>query len=77
MTIKDRPFRLTFLAILLTGGIVWMTIFLAMYHPVLVMRNTFMALDTNFWSLSLQWSHGQLALWFSANRLEWRLWPLQ
>jgi hypothetical protein len=54
MAIRDRGFWVYLLSILIVGAGLWLTIFLTTYHPALELRNSFVVLDTNYWSLSLQ-----------------------
>ncbi len=75
MTIRDRNFWVYLLSILIVGAGLWLVIFLPLHHPTLELRNSFVVLDTNYWSLSLQWPHGDVRVWFSVNQMEWRIWP--
>lgn len=75
MTIRERGFWIYLLCILVIGVGVWLTIFVMMYHPALELRNTFVVLDTDYWSLSLQWPRGDVSVWFNTNQVEWRVWP--
>jgi hypothetical protein len=75
MTIRGRGFWIYLLSILIVGAGLWLAIFLTLYHPALELRNSFVVLDTNYWSLSLQWPRGDVSVWFTANQMEWRIWP--
>jgi ABC-type Na+ efflux pump permease subunit len=75
MTIRDRGFWIYLLCVLIIGVGLWLSIFLTMHHPALELRNTFIVLDTDYWSLSLQWPRGEVSIWFSAKYAEWRIWP--
>ena len=75
MTIRERGFWIYLFCIVIIGVGVWLTIFLTIYHPALELRNSFVVLDTVYWSLSLQWPRGDVRVWLNANQVEWRIWP--
>jgi hypothetical protein len=75
MTIRHRGYWIYLLCILVVGAGLWLAVFLTLYHPALELRNSFVVLDTHYWSLSLQWPRGDVSVWFTANQIEWHIWP--
>jgi len=75
MTRHDRAFWIFLLVILLIGVGVWNALFLILYHPILEIRDSFAVLETDYWTLSIQWPNGAISVWFTVPPREWRLWP--
>ncbi len=75
MTLRDRAFQIYLLSIILLGAGLWLILFLTLYHPILELKSTLLVLSTDSGSLSLQWPHGQVSIWFTAPYQEWRIWP--
>lgn len=75
MTIRDRAFWIYLLCLIVLGIGIWLTILTTLYHPILELRESFIVLDTDSWSISLQWPRGEISAWFSTSQAEWRIWP--
>ena len=75
MTIRTRAFKLYLLTILILGACIWFSLFINLYQPSIELRpDSFIVLDTNAGSVSLQWRNG-MALWINGAGWETRVFP--
>ncbi len=75
MTIRDRSFWLFIFCFVSIAIVVWTSIFITLYHPTFELRASFAVLDTDLWSLSVQWPNGAVSFWLSSREINWRIWP--
>ncbi len=75
MTIRDRSFWLFILLFVFIAIVFWTFTFIALYHPAFEFRDPYAVIDTDGWSLSVQWPHGAVSIWLSSKQINWRIWP--
>ncbi len=75
MTIRTWQFWAYALSVAVIGACVILALFVTLYHPAFEARSSFIVLDTDAGSISLQWYRGVVSLWLSGQGLDWRVLP--
>ena len=75
MTLRQPGFWIYVICLAATGLGMIGFILATQYHPSFDVRNTFVVLDTDTTSISLQWPGGAVSVWIATKNFELRVWP--